>query len=427
MTFAVVDFETTGILPSYHHRVVEIGITHVEADGTVSGHWETLINPERDLGPQHIHGIKSAQVLQAPVFGDIASDIAALLQGRVFVAHNASFDLRFLTAEFERAGYGIWGEIPHVCTMRLGAQFGLGGSAALSACCDAFGVQNTLAHSAGADSLATAQLLSAYLTATREAPGWSDYWAAYAEAAAAFSYPQGQSNGVMWQRRDEVIDEQHFLQRISVNAKHPRATGVEADYLALLDRCLLDRVISVSEAQQLASVAEELGLSRFEVESLHAEYYQSLAQVAWADGVLTDDEKQDLTAVAELLQVSSDVADRSSRSAPQSPSPETRSTGADTHTMGARAVNEFILAAGDQIVLTGEMSRPRSAWEDELRALGYVPHGAITKKVRLLVAADPDSLSGKAKKARDYGIPIVTEDGLQRLIDPPTNNFTPKI
>ena len=30
MSFAVVDFETTGILPSYHHRVVEIGVTHVE-------------------------------------------------------------------------------------------------------------------------------------------------------------------------------------------------------------------------------------------------------------------------------------------------------------------------------------------------------------------------------------------------------------
>lgn len=37
MAFAVVDFETTGILPSYHHRVVEIGVTHVEDDGSVTG------------------------------------------------------------------------------------------------------------------------------------------------------------------------------------------------------------------------------------------------------------------------------------------------------------------------------------------------------------------------------------------------------
>lgn len=407
MSFAVVDFETTGILPSYHHRVVEVGVTHVESDGTVSGHWETLVNPERDLGPQHIHGIKAAQVLQAPVFSDIAADFAALLQGRVFVAHNASFDLRFLTAEFERSGYGIWGEIPHLCTMRLGAQFGLGGSAALAACCDAFGIQNTRAHSAGADSLATAQLLGAYLHTTREAPGWNGYWAAYAEAASAFSYPQGQSTGVVWHRREDADEQPHFLERISAGARHPRATGADAEYLALLDRCLLDRVISVSEGEQLAAVAQEFGISRFEVEALHNEYYGALAEVAWADGVLTDDERTDLEAVADLLGIVGDVSSRFARST-------TGRTAPDSTTGGGAS---FTLQPGDVIVLTGEMSRPRSTWEDELRELGYVPHGAITKKVRLLAAADPDSLSGKAKKARDYGIPIVNEHGLRRLID----------
>jgi DNA polymerase-3 subunit epsilon len=38
----------------------------------------------------------------------------------------------------------------------------------------------------------------------------------------------------------------------------------------------------------------------------------------------------------------------------------------------------------------------------------------VTKKVALLVAADPDSLSGKAREARDYGIPIVGEAALAR-------------
>jgi len=36
--------------------------------------------------------------------------------------------------------------------------------------------------------------------------------------------------------------------------------------------------------------------------------------------------------------------------------------------------------------------------------------------VKLVVAADPDSLSGKARKARDCGIPVVTEDGFARLL-----------
>jgi DNA polymerase-3 subunit epsilon len=41
----------------------------------------------------------------------------------------------------------------------------------------------------------------------------------------------------------------------------------------------------------------------------------------------------------------------------------------------------------------------------------------VTKRTRLLVAADPDTLSGKARKARDYGIPIASEHALPRLLD----------
>ncbi|WP_104135462.1 MULTISPECIES: hypothetical protein [unclassified Cryobacterium] len=58
------------------------------------------------------------------------------------------------------------------------------------------------------------------------------------------------------------------------------------------------------------------------------------------------------------------------------------------------------------------MNRPRSDWESELLARGFAPKSAVTKKVILLVAADPHSLSGKARKARDYGIPIVGEAAL---------------
>ncbi len=62
------------------------------------------------------------------------------------------------------------------------------------------------------------------------------------------------------------------------------------------------------------------------------------------------------------------------------------------------------------------MSRPRSDWHRELEAGGFVPCDAVTKKVKLVVAADPDSLSGKARKARDYGIPVVSEAGLAQMV-----------
>ncbi|MBO9705935.1 MAG: DNA polymerase III subunit epsilon, partial [Arthrobacter sp.] len=97
--FAVVDVETTGLVAG-RDRVAEIGIVHVDPDGTVRDRWETLVNPQRDLGPQRIHGIRAEQVRDAPLFLDVLPEIARRLEGRAFVAHNARFDHRFLTAEF---------------------------------------------------------------------------------------------------------------------------------------------------------------------------------------------------------------------------------------------------------------------------------------------------------------------------------------
>lgn len=409
MAFAVVDFETTGILPSYHHRVVEIGVTHVEDDGTITGRWETLINPERDLGPQHIHGIRAVDILDAPVFSDIATEFAELLQGRVFAAHNAAFDLRFLQAEFERAGYWLDGGTPSVCTMALGSKFGLGASASLAHACSTHSIQHEHAHSAGADSYATAQLLSAYRSTSVAWPGWAEYWEQTSHAGRAYTYPSGQRTGVVFKPRAEASAQpSSFLERISTDIVRDSVEGADAQYLAVLDRCLLDGYISAHEGAQLADVASELGLTRGRVEELHADYYRALGEHAWADAMLTEEEQTDLAAVAALLEIPASVVQRVLTRSERPPL---------ATAVAAGSGDSFRLVSGDMIVLTGDMTRDRADWETELRARGFVSHPAVTKKVKLVVAADPDSLSGKAKKARDYGIPIVSEDGLRKMLN----------
>src|SRR5690606_42168 len=114
--------------------------------------------------------------------------------------------------------------------------------------------------------------------------------------------------------------------------------------------------------------------------------------------VLTDAEMADLVQVGDLLDLST-VTITAALERP--PHPVAEHAGA---TAGTRP--GFELAPGDLIALTGDMSRPREQIEATLIAHGFIPWRAVTKKVRLLVAADPDSLSGKARKARDYGIPI---------------------
>ena len=60
--FAVIDFETTGLSPAKHDRVIEVAVVHVDENGRVEGQWETLINPGRDLGRQDIHRIRASDI-----------------------------------------------------------------------------------------------------------------------------------------------------------------------------------------------------------------------------------------------------------------------------------------------------------------------------------------------------------------------------
>jgi len=74
------------------------------------------------------------------------------------------------------------------------------------------------------------------------------------------------------------------------------------------------------------------------------------------------------------------------------------------------------LDASDVVVLTGEMSEPREGLEALVASTGAQVGRGVTKRTTLLVAADRDSLSGKASKARQYGVEIVDEAGLRGLL-----------
>ncbi len=90
-SYAVVDVETTGLSPTYRHTVVEIAVVQLDQTGQVEREWTTLVNPGRDVGARHVHGITAKDVAHAPTFADLTDYIVDLLQGRVFVADTASF------------------------------------------------------------------------------------------------------------------------------------------------------------------------------------------------------------------------------------------------------------------------------------------------------------------------------------------------
>jgi DNA polymerase-3 subunit epsilon len=159
--FAVVDVETTGFSPA-DERLVEVAVVVLDPGGDEVDAFATLLDPQRDPGPTHIHGISAAMVAGAPSFAAAHPHVADRLSGRVVVGHNVDrFDLPFLRAECRRTGGErlVPGPVPSVDTLAV-AQGLLGwrGRARLVDCCGHFDLTWEDHHSALGDARVTAAL-----------------------------------------------------------------------------------------------------------------------------------------------------------------------------------------------------------------------------------------------------------------------------
>ena len=119
LSFVVVDVETTGGRPHMGDRITEFAAVTVR-DGAIVEVYETLVNPERSIPPfiTRLTNISWEMVCDKSPFRGVCDDVVRVLDGHVFVAHNASFDWRFVSAEVARAsGRELSGR--RLCTVRL--------------------------------------------------------------------------------------------------------------------------------------------------------------------------------------------------------------------------------------------------------------------------------------------------------------------
>ncbi len=402
---AVVDVETTGLSPWRHDRIVEIAVVLLGPDGDIRKEYETLVNPGRDVGPTRIHGISASDVLDAPSFSDIAGDVVALLQhSHVLAGHNISFDRNFLAAEFERLA-APFPELPLLCTCRqLGRQN-------LAACCEELGIvldDETCFHSALFDARATAKIVARLLA---EDP---DLVVAPARPVEWPRLPNGRARPLPRRAtRSRPAAPPAFLERIAARNVHDTdaASPDVLTYLGLLDRVLEDRRIEPDEEQSLLFAIDRLRLSKGQVLAAHSTYLQHLTAQALADGVVSPPERTDLEAVANLLGIGPSVLD--------SMVEHTREQLANISQQLAPVED----LRGKRVCFTGELQAKidgefvtRAVAEQLAEKAGLVIASSVTKKLDLLVAADPNTLSTKARKAREYGVRIVAEPAFWRML-----------
>jgi DNA polymerase-3 subunit epsilon len=117
-TVIVLDFETTGLSPDYGDRAIEIGAVRIE-NGEVVDRFQALMNPGRRINRfiEDYTGITNSMLKDAPPCKEVMHDFADFIDGYNLVAHNASFDKRFLDAELAKISRSYSGQF--TCSMLM--------------------------------------------------------------------------------------------------------------------------------------------------------------------------------------------------------------------------------------------------------------------------------------------------------------------
>ena len=378
--YVVIDTETTGTLKA--DRIVEIALVAFKGDEVIE-EWSTLINPQRDVGKTNIHGITASMVSSAPIFADVVNDIFRIINNRVLVAHNLGFDARMLIQEFSRAN--TQGDIGKgFCTMTAARRLLPPGKSSLADACKEFGIKIIDAHSALGDCNMTMELFNhLFEDGQWVSPAMVDYSPDINPARilgrTAFS-----------NKKDDALER---IQAFTRKVPFPTSDEKFIAYLLLLNMAMQDLIISSEEQSELSNWSEELGISQKDVKKLHTGYLDSFIQAALRDGVITIQEREMIEKVGAALHLPVAI-------------PET------AQPIKANVDN---LSVGKKVCFTGEANGfngeqiSRADLEALAAKVGLHPVNDVTKKgCDVLVAADESSMSGKAKKAKGWGIPVIS-------------------
>ncbi len=142
----VFDTETTGLNPEHGDRLVEIGaielINHIPTGKT----YHQYINPQRSVPEEvvKVHGLTEEFLKDFPVFDDIADDFVDFVgEDGILVAHNASFDMKFINYELQKSGREEFSKDRVIDSLEIARKMFPGAKNNLDALCKRYGVDNS--------------------------------------------------------------------------------------------------------------------------------------------------------------------------------------------------------------------------------------------------------------------------------------------
>ncbi|ABM03661.1 DNA polymerase III, epsilon subunit [Psychromonas ingrahamii 37] len=114
----IFDFETTGLSPKMGDRPIEIGAVRIK-NGLLVERFQALMHPGIRISSfiENFTGISNKMLAEAKPCAEVMGRFCDFIGSDNLVAHNASFDKRFLDAELHRISRGYSGQIS--CSMLL--------------------------------------------------------------------------------------------------------------------------------------------------------------------------------------------------------------------------------------------------------------------------------------------------------------------
>ena len=188
---AFFDIESTGVVPQ-RDRIVEIAVVKLYPDGRQQTTVRRL-NPGIPIpaGATAIHGISDADVADAPSFADIAEKLFNYLSDCDLAGYNISgFDVPILEAEFKRAGYDFTA-VDHKIVDAYNIFCKLYPRTLTAAYKFFCGKELDDAHSAGADTAATLEVLAGEMERHPELPDDVNGLAAFSDLAGPDAVDRG--------------------------------------------------------------------------------------------------------------------------------------------------------------------------------------------------------------------------------------------